>query len=694
MAFSKRKLHLVAISGLQSVKNAFQTRKNKENRTVENFPDNDADMDGQGLGEDREIDTRATNVEPPAEDITMDSASQIGITENLGQELQGEDVAMGAAEERHDTGVVNSSTTLEAALNRADQAAEAFENLEGEAQELYVEYQTTLACAKMAQERVIKTLHAAKVAKNQYDMMPLSRYKEAYLSCEEKAARATLRSLSTNKELEELAGRLQKLLVTREEAEDLSCRAAVLALAEIRKDTPEIEDESENLAVVDELQDEPPPLGTARHVPRETNKFFSIDKAVAKVALTELKQILKPKRNVKGHRYADSGLDSVTRKRLESMKMLLWCYIDPAHKRSFAGAALHVAKTETRGPYWARKLTEWIRAYIEDGTLPENLYGTWSESLIVHEDLRQELSIYLQSQGKYVTADHLVQYMAREDVKTRWKRKEGISLPTAKRWMEKLGYRWTVQPSGQYVDGHEREDVVHYRQHVFLPAMAEYEARARTYDNDGKEVPKAWPNDIEDGPRPFQDRMSLWYHDESTYYANDRRKVGWVHKDAKAVPRAKGEGASLMVADFICADHGWCRSPDGSESARVLFKAGAERQGYFTNEDVRAQTQKAMDILDKHHPNDKHVFVFDNATTHLKRADDTLSARKMPKNPSKPENNFGVERNKIGEDGKPIYGPDRRPLKEKAAYASKKYRGHRTLPQGVLKEAENAGLGS
>ncbi|KAF8156692.1 hypothetical protein B0H34DRAFT_847462 [Crassisporium funariophilum] len=741
MAFSKSRLANIANSGLQTVKNALRTRKNKKNRAAKQDASGSQAKKKQTTTEDpsspipeplSEI-TQAQNL-PDSDtdmdrpDVVMDSASQIGIPECLGQDRQGEDIEMGAAEARPDTGVVNPSTTLEAALNQAHQAAESFENIEGQAQDMYVEYQTILACAKMAGERAIKTLTAAKAAKDQYDVMPLSGYKEAYLACEEKAARATLRSQKANKELEEITERLQKLIVAREEAEALSRRAADSALAEIKKGTPMIEDESEDFAIVDEPEDDTLPpnspetarINTRGKIPTDTNKFFPIDKAAAGAALAELKLILKPKRNVKGHRYADPGLDNITRKRLESMKMLLWCYIDPIHNRSFSAAALHVAQTQTRGIYWAKKLVEWTRAYIEDRILPENLYGTWSESLIDHEDLRQELSIYLQSQGKYITAGHLVQYMAREDVKTRWKRKEGISISTAKRWMEKLGYRWTIQPSGQYVDGHEREDVVHYRQHVFLPAMAEYEARTQTYDNNGKEVPKPWPDDIEDGPRPFQDRTSLWYHDESTYYANDRRKVGWVHKDAKAVPRAKGEGPSLMVADFICADHGWCCSPDRSESARVLFKAGVERQGYFTNEDVRAQTQKAMDILDKHYPNDKHVFVFDNATTHLKRADDALSARKMPKNPSKPECNFGVERNKVGDDGKPVYGPDRKPVKEKvrmangfctralrymdgyrkglngaqAAYASKKYRGHRALPVGVLKEVENAGLRS
>ncbi|KDQ22209.1 hypothetical protein PLEOSDRAFT_36105 [Pleurotus ostreatus PC15] len=48
--------------------------------------------------------------------------------------------------------------------------------------------------------------------------------------------------------------------------------------------------------------------------------------------------------------------------------------------------------------------------------------------------------------------------------------KKCISEVTAQHWMKKMGYRWTLHPSGQFVDGHERVDVVHYRQNIFLPA--------------------------------------------------------------------------------------------------------------------------------------------------------------------------------------------------------------------------------
>ena len=47
-----------------------------------------------------------------------------------------------------------------------------------------------------------------------------------------------------------------------------------------------------------------------------------------------------------------------------------------------------------------------------------------------------------------------------------------------------------------------------------------------------------------------------WFHNESTFYANDHHKVYWVHKEETAKPMPKGEGASMMVADFILANYG------------------------------------------------------------------------------------------------------------------------------------------
>jgi len=67
----------------------------------------------------------------------------------------------------------------------------------------------------------------------------------------------------------------------------------------------------------------------------------------------------------------------------------------------------------------------------------------------------------------------------------------------------------------------------------------------------------------------------------------------------------------------------------------------------------------AMDIVQKHYANDKHIFVFDNATTHLKQPVTTLSASRMMKNPS---TKFGVEVS-LSVDGKVQYAVNGKPQK-------------------------------
>jgi len=45
-------------------------------------------------------------------------------------------------------------------------------------------------------------------------------------------------------------------------------------------------------------------------------------------------------------------------------------------------------------------------------------------------------------------------------------------------------------------------------------------------------------------------------HDESTFFGNDRNKIGWIHASFKAKPEAKGQGQSIMVSDFLTPEWG------------------------------------------------------------------------------------------------------------------------------------------
>jgi hypothetical protein len=262
-------------------------------------------------------------------------------------------------------------------------------------------------------------------------------------------------------------------------------------------------------------------------------------------------------------------------------------------------------------------------------------------------DLRDKLRGHLQGVGKYVKAQDLVNYLDRSEVKGKYGASISITLKTAQRWMEWLGYTWADTPTGCYVDGHERDDVVNYRQNVFLPSWFASEPHLRVWSD--KNITDCVQSTI-----PSTRNDVFWFHDESVFYAHDRRQRRWVPYNETPVPRPKGEGHSLMVADFVSADYGWLRSPIGTESARVLIRPGARRDGYFTHADVIAQATKAMDIISQCYPDDNHIFIFDNATTHVKRAADALSARQMPVNVPAPGKNWFVKTPSLDKNGRQI----------------------------------------
>lgn len=212
--------------------------------------------------------------------------------------------------------------------------------------------------------------------------------------------------------------------------------------------------------------------------------------------------------------------------------------------------------------------------------------------------------------------------------------------------MRKNDWRYGKKRNGMYIDGHEREDVVAYRKE-FIERWKGYEKRMVTYDNEGDVAvtPSGFPVS-----QTGRFRLILVTHDESTFYAHDRRKTGWQHSTDKATPERKGEGPSLMISDMLTAD--WGRLRDGDEcvpiflfynqgtyqnvnsEARVVFKAGKNRDGWFSSEDLLAQVEKSIDIFEsKTNGFATGLFMFDNAPSHQKRAADALSARKMPKRP-------------------------------------------------------------
>lgn len=98
---------------------------------------------------------------------------------------------------------------------------------------------------------------------------------------------------------------------------------------------------------------------------------------------------------------------------------------------------------------------------------------------------------------------------------------EGMPIPTSKipstsvrtgqRWFAKYGWIYSRNKKG-YTDGHEREDVVQYREQVFIPRFLSILPSLREFD-DNIEVIK-----LEAGGGR---RRILVTYDESTFNAND-----------------------------------------------------------------------------------------------------------------------------------------------------------------------------
>ncbi|KAH7333834.1 hypothetical protein B0J17DRAFT_708936 [Rhizoctonia solani] len=241
--------------------------------------------------------------------------------------------------------------------------------------------------------------------------------------------------------------------------------------------------------------------------------------------------------------------------------------------------------------------------YAHTGDLSYFVHGWWSVSILEDEDIVREIKTYLETIGKFAGAEAVVELLSQPETQAQLGIPKAISLCTAQRWMQCCGgFCWRKTPKGQYLDGHERADVVDYRQKVFLPFWKGEPDTTR-------------PMILQPGEKP----VLIWFHDELIFFANDRRLIRWVGNNEQATPFKKGEGSTILVANFV------------SESARVIFRPGVNWDGYFTCNQVVEELKNAIKIVEESYPEYTHVFIYDNAPSHTKRPDDAITARQMPK---------------------------------------------------------------
>ncbi|RPA78671.1 hypothetical protein BJ508DRAFT_349096 [Ascobolus immersus RN42] len=314
-----------------------------------------------------------------------------------------------------------------------------------------------------------------------------------------------------------------------------------------------------------------------------------------------------------------------------------------------------VARCCGRGLYFARKVITWEIEWRANRTINEGKKGCFAKTHSWFNDEGVQLHIrdYLAGAGEHISAHALAKSIGEyldsqraertvntvlseaaqpaEEDHTLSKRRR-IRARTARRFLHRMGFSYKNVTKNVYIDGHERPDVIEYRQQVFLPEWKTHSRRFVLFNEDGTwEFPKG----LQVGEKP----LVLVTHDESTFNANDGKRRVWV-KDGKMPLRQKSRGKGIMVSGFL-TPAGPLRVPDNIPDSELLADLYCKwpchpstGDNYWTGEKmVNHLVNIAIPIFRKAFPCCQALFAFDNASNHVAFADDALVAGRMNLSP-------------------------------------------------------------
>ncbi|KAF8146009.1 hypothetical protein K438DRAFT_1991277 [Mycena galopus ATCC 62051] len=140
---------------------------------------------------------------------------------------------------------------------------------------------------------------------------------------------------------------------------------------------------------------------------------------------------------LRGVSYKDPDISAFTRNRLISIRTMLNFYLTPGLEgRTYAcwGASARLAALGLgRGRYCACVLVALAQEFIlSREVLNVNPYGEWNESMLANEDLANDIRLHLQSLGKEITAEKLVDYLNSPEVRVEHGIESPVSLTTAR----------------------------------------------------------------------------------------------------------------------------------------------------------------------------------------------------------------------------------------------------------------------
>ncbi|KAF7309543.1 hypothetical protein MIND_00325200 [Mycena indigotica] len=350
------------------------------------------------------------------------------------------------------------------------------------------------------------------------------------------------------------------------------------------------------------------------------------------------------------------GLHGLQSTRARAIESCLRMVLDSG--RTLTDASMRSAESHGFAADWGGRLLRiWIRIWLDQGSLPLSARGCHAKTLSILDDpiYRDEILSYLRShkwatnpekfsafiQSNLITTesqkylrelmeDEIPKAFRKYVINTLFPRigvKVGhgctISLRTAREWLAKFGWKYQEHKKALYYDGHERPDVVAYRQDVFIPKMLEFKKRLVEYvvGDVERQVEKQ-----EVGPDGRM--LVLVPHDEVTAQANDGQKMSWGPEGEQPL-RKKGKGRGLHYSGVICSTFGHLKE------AGEIMEYGKNYEGYWNGERfVKQLKEKIIPAFEKAHgPRYQALFLIDNSQGHSAYSEDALLPQRMNLNP-------------------------------------------------------------
>lgn len=190
------------------------------------------------------------------------------------------------------------------------------------------------------------------------------------------------------------------------------------------------------------------------------------------------------------------------------------------------------------------------------------------------------------------------------------------------RWLHKHGF--TVdKTTSQYVDGHDRPDVVEYRQ-AYLQRKLDYDRRIISHVPTQDEIEHFMTLPLNERPIIYvsQDEMTCW--------ANDRKITEWRDEASKSKPcRQKSFGSSIMVSGWFDSISGGCAN-QGYDWGFTTTEC--DKDGWWTSDRMKADTQRVIKILESAYPWAQFLFLFDWSSNHSAKSAGVPCLDQMNKN--------------------------------------------------------------